>query len=69
VRELQRLRDDPHRLLYLLALANTVIWVIAIVAMVILTQDAPAVKKLFPILASGVAVGNAVIATISRTKR
>ena len=53
------------RSLNILAMVNVVIWAIAIIAMVILGQDSPATKKLFPILAGGVAVGISLISTIS----
>ena len=45
-----RFRDDPQRLLNTLALVNASIWVISMIALIILMQDAPAVKKLAPIL-------------------
>ena len=61
-------RDEPRRQLRLLALTNASIWVIAMIAMIILIQDAPAVKKLAPILMAGVGAGVALLATISRVK-
>lgn len=69
MKDLLRLRDDPHRILNHLALANACIWVIAMIAMIIVIQDAPAAKKLAPILMAGTGVGVAVLSTISRTKR
>jgi hypothetical protein len=39
---------------------------ISIIAMIILIQDAPAVKKLAPILMAGTGAGVAVISAISR---
>jgi len=64
--KLQRLRDDPRRFLNMLALVNVSIWMISIIAMIILIQDAPAVKKLAPILMAGTGAGVAVISAISR---
>jgi len=49
-------------------MVNVGIWAIAMIAMVFLMQDSPSVKKLFPILASGVAVGVSLISTISQVK-
>ena len=66
MKELQRLRDDPRRYLNMLALVNVSIWIISIIAMIILIQDAPAVKKLAPILMAGTGAGVAVISGISR---
>jgi hypothetical protein len=51
-----------------LAMVNVGIWAIAIIAMIFLTQNSPVVKKLFPILAGGVAVGVALITAIAKAK-
>ncbi len=56
------------RSLYQLAMANVVIWAIAMIAMVFLIQDAPVVKKIYPILGGGIAVGVALISKISKAK-
>ena len=69
MKELMRLRDDPHRLLNMLALVNACIWIIAMIAMIILIQDAPAVKKLAPILMAGTGAGVAVVSAIPKLKR
>lgn len=69
MRELQRLRDDPHRLLSTLALVNASIWIISIIALVILMQDVPAVKKLTPILMAGTGAGVALISANSRIRK
>jgi hypothetical protein len=63
-----RFRDDPQRLLNTLALVNASIWVISMIALIILMQDAPAVKKLAPILMAGTGAGVAVLSAISRMK-
>lgn len=65
---LQRLRDDPARLPGILATVNTVIWIIALIAMIILMQDAPEVKKLAPILMAGLATGVALVSAVSRAR-
>jgi hypothetical protein len=64
--EFQRLRDDPRRLLNTLVLVNVAIWMISIIAMIFLIQDAPVVKKLAPILMAGAGAGVALISVISR---
>lgn len=51
-----------------LTMANVVIWAIAMIAMVFLIQDAPVVKKIYPILGGGTAVGVALISKISKAK-
>ena len=69
MKDLFGLRDDPHRLLRTLALANAAIWVIAMIALIILMQDAAAVKKLAPILMAGTGAGVAVISGVNRLER
>jgi uncharacterized membrane protein YpjA len=58
----------PIRSMYALAMANVGIWAIAMIAMVFLMQDSPSVKRLFPILGGGTAVGVALISAISKTR-
>jgi len=53
----------------ILAMINAGIWAISIIAMVILSYQAPVVKKLFPILAGGTAVGIALIATVRKSNK
>jgi len=60
--EFEKARRSAHTL----AMVNVVIWALAIIAMVFLMQDAPMVKKLFPILGGGVAVGVALIGAVAR---
>lgn len=50
---------------YILAMINTGIWAIAMIAMVFLMQDYPGAKGLFPILGGGVAVSILLISAIS----
>jgi len=57
-----------RRSVYILAMVNVIIWALAIIAMVFLMQDAPMVKKLFPILGGGSAVGVSLLGTISKMK-
>ncbi|MEE4217638.1 MAG: hypothetical protein V2I48_08520 [Xanthomonadales bacterium] len=61
-------RAKHHRSTYSLAMANVGIWAIAMIAMVILMQDFPGVKKIYPILGGGIAVGIALISSLSRLK-
>lgn len=44
---------DSRRLMYILSMVNVGIWAIAMIAMVILMQDSPGVKGLYPILGGG----------------
>lgn len=69
MKELNRLRDDPNRLLNTLALVNAGIWVISMIALIILMQDVPAVKKLAPILMAGTGAGVALISAVSRSSK
>ncbi len=69
MKDVLHVRDDPQRVLRLLALVNASIWIIAMIAMIILIQDAPAVKKLAPILMAGTGAGVAVVSAISKIKR
>lgn len=68
MRIFQRLRDDPVQPLSTLATVNVIIWLIAMIAMIILIQEAPAVKKLAPILMAGTAAGVAVVSAVARTR-
>ncbi len=54
--------------LYILAMVNVIIWAIAIIGMVIIMENQTSVKNLFPILASGVGVGIAMISAIAKLK-
>jgi hypothetical protein len=54
--------------MFILAMVNVSIWALSIIAMVFLMQNSPDVKKLFPILGGGTAVGIALISTISKSK-
>ena len=62
--------NDPDliRSLKYLSLANTVIWVIAVIALVIIMTKGSRVTGLFPILAGGLAVGTYLNSVISRLK-
>ena len=60
--------DKARRSAYILAMVNVGIWAIAIIVMVFLMQHSPIIKKIFPILASGTAVGIALISTIAKIK-
>jgi hypothetical protein len=60
--------DNSMRNLYTLALANITIWVIALIAMILLLQQAQSVKGLAPILMGGVGVGAALVAAVSKVR-
>lgn len=49
-----------------LALVNSSIWALAIIALVFVIEDAPQVKGMFPILAGGIAVATALITSINK---
>ena len=61
-------RSKSARGLWILANVNVVIWAIAIIAMVFVMQDSPAAKKIFPILAGGVAVGVSLISASAKLR-
>ncbi len=61
-------REDSKKSAYILAMVNVGIWAVAMVALVFVMQDSPGVKRLFPILVSGVAVGVALISVITKAK-
>ena len=56
--------SKAKRSTYILSMINVGIWAIAIIAMLFLTQDAPIIKRIFPILGGGTAVGIALISSI-----
>lgn len=61
--------NNSKRSTYILAMVNVGIWAIAMIAMVFLIQDAPGIKKLFPILGAGTAVGIALIGSIAKLNK
>lgn len=60
--------EKQKRSMYILAMVNVGIWAISIIGMVFLMDHSPNVKMLFPILGGGIAVGVALISTISKLK-
>ena len=60
---------SSQRYVYMLALANVAIWVIALVAMILLLRQSQSVKGLAPILMGGSGVGVALIAAISKARQ
>lgn len=60
--------EKQKRSMYILAMVNVGIWAISIIGMVFLMEHSPNVKMLFPILGGGIAVGVALISTISKLK-
>ncbi len=61
-------REKRARGLWVLANVNVVIWAIAIIAMVFVMQHSPGAKKMFPILAGGVAVGVSLISASAKLR-
>jgi len=51
-----------------LALANAVIWVLSVVALILVISDNPGAKGLFPILGGGLAVAIALLSVVNRHK-
>lgn len=52
-----------------LTMVNALVWIIAVIAMIILSQDAPQIKKIFPILAGGTAVAVTLFAAVKKEIR
>ncbi len=61
-------REKRARSLWVLANVNVGIWAIAMIAMVFVMQHSPSVKRMFPILAGGVAVGVSLIAASAKLR-
>ena len=61
--------NKARRSTYILAMVNVSIWAIAIIAMIFLSQDSPIIKRIFPILAGGTAVGIALISSIAKSNK
>jgi len=61
-------RNGRTRGLWVLAMVNVGIWAVAMIALVFVMQRSPAVKGLFPILASGSAVGIALISAAAKLR-
>ncbi len=59
---------DRIRGLYTLAMVNTGIWAISIIALVFVIQRAPSAKGLFVILAGGVAVSVALLSALGKAR-
>ena len=57
---------DRLRSLYALAMVNTIIWAIAIVALVFVIQRAPSAKGLFVILAGGTGVSISMLSVLGK---
>ena len=57
-----------HSLL-ILSYVNVIIWAIAIIAMVFLMKDFSGVKKLFPILCGGIAIGVSILSIAGKIKK
>lgn len=62
------MNDQTGKALSTLSTVNVAIWAIAIIGMVFLMQEAPGVKKLFPILAAGTGTGVSLIAAIAKAR-
>lgn len=55
--------------LLLLSYANVIVWAVAMIAMVFLMKDFPGIKKLYPILGGGIAVGVSILSVASKIKK
>ena len=63
--------DDRHkraRNLWILAMVNSGIWAISIIALVFVIQHSPGAKGLFPILAGGSAVAIALLSALQKSR-
>lgn len=59
---------DRSRSLYTLAMVNTAIWAISIVALVFVIQHAPSAKGLFVILAGGTGVSVSLLSMLRKAR-
>ena len=59
---------ERTRSLYTLAMVNTGIWAIAIIALVFVIQRAPSAKGLFVILVSGVGVSVSLLSVVGKAR-
>ncbi len=61
-------RAKHLRSLKILAMANSGIWAISIIALVFVIQDCPGAKGLFPILAAGTAMATAIFSVLPKLR-
>ena len=61
-------RDKHLRNLKTLAMVNSGIWAISIIALVFVIQDYSGAKGLFPILATGTAVSTAIFSVLHKLR-
>jgi hypothetical protein len=54
--------------MHTIAIVNVAIWAVAIITMIFLMKESPGVKKIFPVLGSGVAVGLILVSALARAK-
>jgi len=54
--------------MWILAMVNSGIWAISIIALVFVIQHSPGAKGLFPILAGGTSVSIVLISALSKSK-
>ncbi len=69
--EIKDTEDRAKRLrsLKILAMVNSGIWAISIIALIFIIQDYPGAKGLFPILAGGTAVSTAIISVLPKLRQ
>jgi hypothetical protein len=61
-------RNKSIRGLWILAMVNSGIWAISIIALVFVMQRSPGAKGLFPILAGGSAVAIALVSALRKSR-
>ena len=61
--------DSKLRALRIAALANAVVWICSIIALIIIMQKDSSVKGLFPILAGGLGVGMVLFSIVQKYGR
>ncbi len=61
-------RSKSIRGLWILAMVNSGIWAISIIALVFVMQHSPGAKGLFPILAGGSAVAIALLSALRKSR-
>jgi len=61
--------EKESRSLLVLSYVNVFIWAVAMIAMVFLMKDYPGVKKMYPIMGGGTAVGISVLALAGKIRK
>lgn len=66
---MDKANNKEARSLLILSYVNVIIWACAMIAMVFLMKDYPGVKKMYPILGGGMAVGIYILSVVARIRK